>query len=813
MREIIKLKDNWHFLQDDCAGAEKIGFDDSKWETVSVPHDWAIKGPFDELNDLQITRIKEDGEDQEFRHSGRTGGLPTIGKAWYRLQFELPESIENEIIKIEFDGVMSHSKVYCNGEYVNSWPYGYSSFSFDLTKFAKSGSNTLAVSIDNKPNSSRWYPGAGIYRNVRLLILKKAHIAHWGTYITTPEVSTELALVKIQTTIENHLNKADIELDTAIYQNDKLITSLKNEYKNQEPRCKHWEYRRSTTLMSAIKPTCGIKNKVVSQDFEIKNPLLWIPHSPNLYKAVSTLKIDGKICDKYSTTFGIRSLDFDPVTGFKINGESMQFKGVCMHHDLGPLGAAVNRTALKRQLLILQDMGCNAIRGSHNPPTPELLELCDKMGFLFIDEAFDEWEDVKCENGYNTLFDKWAEKDLRAMIKRDRNHPSVIMWSIGNEIREQDHKDGVKAGEFLNKIAHNEDPTRPTTAGFNNSEGAIEHGLADVVDVPGWNYKPYWYGRYHNEHPDWPMYGSETASCLSSRGEYYLPLQEEVPPSRDNLQANSFDIAYAFWGTPPEVEFRSIDDNPSIMGEFVWTGFDYLGEPSPYGTKWPARSSYFGIVDLCGIPKDRFYLYKSRWSDKKVLHLLPHWNWEGREGELTPVHCYTNYPSVELFMNGKSYGKRSMSIQSIQERYRLIWNNIPYKAGELKAVAYDNEDNITEEAIIKTAGTAAGIKFTIDSTFSAEEDDDLIFINVKVVDKDGNLCPRAENLINFNLKGDTKIVAVGNGNAATTEPFIANYRKAFNGQCMVYLQKNLKSNNKIEFSASSKGLASSTLNI
>jgi beta-galactosidase len=783
IRHIQELKSNWRFIQEDCKHAEGIYFDDATWETVNVPHDWAIKGPFDEMHDIQITQIKEDGETKKHRHNGRTGGLPHAGKAWYRLKFTLPDSTEGKRFRIEFDGVMSHSKVYCNGKYVDSWPYGYASFAFDLTGFVNPGENQLAVSIDNKPHSSRWYPGAGIFRNVRLGTMNPIHIAHWGTYITTPEISEKNALVKIETKIENHITESTALVETQILKDGVAVTSAISEVKIAE-------------------------TATVNQEFKIPNPALWMPGAPNLYVAHSIVKVGGKTCDTYDTVFGIRSLEFDAKAGFKINGQPMRFKGVCMHHDLGPLGSAVNRTALKRQLIILHEMGCNAIRTSHNPPTPELLELCDRMGLLVIDEAFDEWRDHKCENGYNILFDKWAKKDLQALILRDRNHPSVIMWSIGNEIREQDHKHGVEVGKFLHEICNDEDPTRPTTAGFSNSEGAIEHGLADVVDIPGWNYKPFWYGRYHNEHSDWPMYGSETASCISSRGEYTFPVEEEKSPIHDNLQLSCYGLVSPPWGYSPEIEFRGLDENPSLMGEFVWTGFDYLGEPTPYSTQWPSRSSYFGIVDLCGIPKDRYYLYQSQWSDKKVLHLLPHWNWHGREEELTPVHCYTNYPQVELFVNGKSYGKRKKHQQLMLERYRLIWNTVCYEPGELKAVAYDKDDNAVAETIIRTAGPVAGIKLSANPDFSSEASDDMTFIHVQIVDSEGNLCPTASNLVKFKIDGPAEIAAVGNGNAATTDPFIADYRQAFHGQCMVYL-RHAPNPGKITFTATSEGLQSS----
>lgn len=787
MASIIKeLTEGWSFLQDDISHAEELGFDDSNWETVSVPHDWAIKGPFDEMNDVQITRIVQDGEETERRHSGRTGGLPHVGKGWYRLKFELSD-VENKRFRIEFDGVMSRSKVYVNGRYVDSWPYGYASFAFDITDFVQPGENLLAVSIDNHPHSSRWYPGAGIYRKVRLVELPPVHVAHWGTYITTPKISEHEALVKIETKVENYDGEQALELETKLLKDGKTVAEISDEL------------------------TVARSGNIV-QELTVTEPKLWMPGSPELYTALSNIKVNGETVDSYETIFGIRTLEFDARSGFKINGKSMRFNGVCMHHDLGPLGSAVNRTALKRQLIMLQEMGCNSIRTSHNPPTPELLELCDKMGMMVIDEAFDEWPDGKCKNGYSKLFEEWAEKDLRAFIRRDRNHPCVIMWSIGNEINEQKYPEGRKVGQFLHDICKDEDPSRLTTAGFDQSDDAIKYGLAEVIDVPGWNYKPILYARYHHDHPEWPMYGSETASCISSRGCYYFPVEEEHGFVHEHQQLSSYDLISPPWGTTPDMEFRGLDENPYIMGEFVWTGFDYLGEPTPYGTVWPNRSSMFGIIDLCGIPKDRYFLYQSRWSDTPVLHLLPHWTWPGREGELTPVHCYTNYPAVELFVNGKSYGKRSKSPKTMLEQYRLVWNKVTYEPGELKAVAYDKEGKQIAEEVIQTAGPAFGIELSCRKELSAEDNDDMAFVNVKIIDEHGVPCPTADNLVKFKVEG-CEIAAVGNGNPATTEPFVADYRRTFSGQCMVYLKYPAGKAKDISITAESAGLKTATLKI
>ncbi|MCX8083237.1 MAG: beta galactosidase jelly roll domain-containing protein, partial [bacterium] len=543
MREIKLLKYGWKFQRGDFPEAIKNDFDDSKWEDVRVPHDWAIKGPFSPDNDPHVMK----SGDKEVILLGSTGGLPHTGKGWYRLKFHLPSDIKEKRVQIEFDGVMSHSKVYVNGSFVGEWAYGYSSFAFDITDFVKEGENILAVSVDNKPHSSRWYPGAGIYRNVRLVILNPVYVSHWGTYITTHLIDEKETRIDIRTEIENHTGKEiQIEVETEIISPDGL------------------------KIASAIDRIKINKKETIKQEVFITSPILWDINNPALYTAISVIKAEGNVMDRYETKFGIRELLFDPNNGFFLNGRPVKFKGVCMHHDLGPIGTAINKSALKRQLTLLKEMGCNAIRTSHNPPAPELLELTDEMGFLVIDEAFDEWKKPKCPNGYNTIFDQWAEKDLRAMIRRDRNHPSVIMWSIGNEIPEQeDPESGPRLARFLHNICKEEDPSRPTTSAFHIPESAIKNGLADIVDIPGWNYYPHNYGKYHLMLPGKPMYGSETASCISSRGEYFFPVEEERYTQRykrENLQVNSYDLSCPLWATIPDVEFRAQDDHPFIMG-------------------------------------------------------------------------------------------------------------------------------------------------------------------------------------------------------------------------------------------------------
>ncbi|MBN1444617.1 MAG: DUF4982 domain-containing protein [Candidatus Omnitrophica bacterium] len=782
-RETLTLKYGWKFRLADAPEMALPDFDDSGWETVRVPHDWAIEGPFSRENDIHVTAIIQDGQRKSLYHTGRTGGLPHAGKAWYRLKFSLPKDICSKRVRIEFDGIMSHSRVYCNGKYVDTWPYGYASFAFDLTDFIKQGDNILAVSVDNKPLASRWYPGAGIYRKVRLVIMNPVHVSLWGTCVTTKPLNEKTAQVDIKTTVENHTGKRQkVTVETTV------IGPVGK---------KHASSSETRTIL---------KSGVILQKIRINSPVLWSVDSPKLHTVLTTLKTGGKKTDYHETLFGIRYLKFDAGQGLLLNGEKMRFKGVCMHHDLGPLGTAVNAEALKRQLSMLKDMGCNAIRTSHNPPAPELLDLADNMGFLVIDEAFDEWRMPKCKNGYNILFDGWAKKDLLAMIRRDRNHPSVIMWSIGNEVPEQDVSSGAKTAAFLHNICKKEDPSRPTTAAFNSPDNAIKNGLAEIVDIPGWNYTPNSYAAYKAKLPGKPMYGSETGSCISTRGVYYFPAEEERNPKRKTLQVSSYDLACASWANLPDTDFRSIDENPFIMGEFTWTGFDYLGEPTPYYEEWPSRSSYFGIIDLAGIPKDRFYLYRSRWTEKETLHILPHWTWPGREGELTPVHCYSRWDTVELFVNGVSQGVRSKHHKNMVNRYRLVWSGVIYRPGELKAIAYDNDGHPVKETAVRTSGKPAGIQLTADRKEIRADGDGMAFFNVDIIDSKGTLCPGADNLVRFKINGPAEIAGLDNGNPASTEPFHADYRKAFNGSCVLYLRSLKGKKGRILVTAESAGL-------
>ena len=783
----VPLNDNWRFFKGKAPGAKAPGFGDSAWRTVELPHDWAIEGPFDK------------------KYISRCGGLPFYGVGWYRKRFTLPAETKGKYFTIEFDGAMSNAQVWLNGKKLGERPYGYISFAFDMTPllYFDGRENVLAVRLAPENLSSRWYPGAGIYRNVWLVETGAVHVARWGTYITTSEVSGKQAVVAIRTQVRNRgASPARITLETSIIDADGAEAGRAST---------------TSTLPSGEQPA-------LSQEVTVSNPVRWDVDRPYLYKAVSLVKAGGKVLDRYVTPFGVRTIEFDARKGFLLNGRYRKLKGVCMHHDLGPLGAAVNRRATERQLEIMKSMGVNAVRTSHNPPSPELLEYCDRLGLLVMDEAFDMWRIPKVPNGHAKFFDEWGDTDLRDMLRRDRNHPSVILWSIGNEIPEQGRPDGWKIAKRLTDICHREDSTRPVTAGFNNWTGAIKNGLAEQVDVPGFNYKPTHYREILKDHPNWIIFGSETSSCTSSRGVYHLPLEKYE--RHKSLQLSSYDIIAPPWAYTPDVEFQAQDEFPNVLGEFVWTGFDYLGEPTPFGRRqrstnkewnpdWPARSSYFGIVDLCGFPKDRYYLYQSVWRDEPMVHLLPHWNWAGREG---PVFCYTSCDEVELFLNGRSLGRKKRWAEPVvlpvgttvsesrkfTSKYRLRWD-VVYEPGVLRAVGFKNTVPV-KTAEVRTAGPPARITLIPDRAAIRADGEDLSFITVRVEDGEGNFCPLADNLVRFQVTGAGRIEAVGNGNAATVEPFQADHRKAFNGLCMLIVRSVGGQTGEVRVAASSDGL-------
>lgn len=796
----------WKFSRDDSKEFSRPEYNDIKWQSVTVPHDWAIYGPFSSMNDKQKVAISQDGQKEAMEHAGRTGGLPFVGVGWYRLSFEVPEFTKGKKATLIFDGAMSHARVFVNGQEVGYWPYGYNSFFFNVTPYLKIGEkNTMAVRLENESESSRWYPGAGLYRNVHLVVNEEAHIPTWGTQLTTPVVKKEYAKVNLKTRLAIPANK-----EFADY---RIVTELRD--------------RNGKILVIDEKEGTDYDEQVFEQDFVVDTPALWSPDTPTLYSAVSKVYEGTTLKDEYITPFGIRSIEIIPNKGFYLNGVRTQFKGVCNHHDLGPLGGIANEAGIRRQIRILKDMGCNAIRTSHNMPAPELIRACDEMGMMVMPESFDEWKGEKVQNGYHKVFDEWVEKDLVNLLQHYRNNPSIVMWCIGNEVPDQWNGDlGPKLSRFLQDICHREDPTRPVTQGMDAPDAVVNNNMAAVMDVAGFNYRPHKYQENYKKLPQQIILGSETASTVSSRGVYKFPVTRQWMKKYDDHQSSSYDVEYCNWSNLPEDDFIQHEDLPYCIGEFVWTGFDYLGEPTPYYTNWPSHSSLFGIVDLAGLPKDRYYLYRSHWNkDKETLHILPHWNWEGREGEVTPVFVYTNYPSAELFINGKSQGKRtkdmsvtvSNSADSVsmmnfkrQQRYRLMWMDTKYEPGTVKVIAYDADGKAVTEKEIRTAGRPDHIELVSDRSMIKADGKDLSFVTVKVVDKDGNLCPVSSNEISFKVKGVGVYCAGANGNPASLESFQLPKMKVFNGMMTAIVQSTDKAG-KIVIEATGKGLKKGVL--
>ncbi len=787
----LNFNDSWLFYNDVAKGAEKADFNDEDWRKLSLPHDWAIEGPFD------------------VKYNARSGGLPFHGTGWYRKHFTMDKSAEGKLVHMEFEGAMYDAHVWINGNFVGNRPYGYIGFEFEISKHLKydGSDNVVAVRLTPKDLSSRWYPGAGLYRSVWLKINNPVYVEQWGAYITTPTVSKKLGVVQNETTIVNSSNVA-------------TKVTVKQEYFSPDGK-----------LAAKIDDEITVKanSKAVSGTWvNVQNPKIWDTENPNIYKAVTTVSKDGKVIDMYNSTFGFRSISFT-TEGFFLNGKKIRFNGVCLHHDNGALGAAVYRRADERKLQIMKSMGVNAVRTSHNPPSREFLELCDELGLLVLDEAFDVWKEQKVENGYNVFFEEWAERDIKDMVKRDRNHPSVIMWSTGNEIHEQhDKKNGWKVAKMLHEYCKEIDPTRPTTLGMNNFEAPYKMNFAAQSDIAGINYKPTKYAYIHETYPQLALYGSETSSCTSSRGVYHLPIEKYN--THESKHVTSYDIIGPPWAYPPDVEFHFQEQNPNIMGEFIWTGFDYLGEPTPYGGKdnstngywnadWPSRSSYFGAVDLAGFPKDRFFLYQSHWTTKPMIHLLPHWNWKGMEGKEIPVYCYTNVDEAELFVNGKSMGKKVKGVdfteikvdfiryepKTFKSKYRLSWN-VPYEPGTIKVVGYKDGKKVNEKTI-KTAGKPHQVKLSVDRKVINADGSDLAYVTIRVEDKNGNLVPNAANLVKFSVKGQGELLAVDNGDQTSVESFQAHQRKAFSGLCLAILKSSTISG-KIELTAKSKSLKS-----
>ncbi len=782
------LTHGWQFAKVDSLGNR------ADWQSVRVPHDWAIHEPFSRDNDLQVVAVEQNGETEKSEKTGRTGGLPYMGRGIYTTTFEVPDTAGQHFTLL-FDGAMSNPRVSVNGKHVGGWAYGYNSFHISLPAgLVKTGENTLTVELENKPQSSRWYPGAGLYRNVHLVATFRVHVPVWGTYVTTPYVSPDEASVKLITEISGAKKGEAVGVKTDIIAPDGNVVATNNSvyYAHEQP---------------------------FTQNFLVEKPSRWSPGNPALYVARTTLSIDGKPVDEYSTRFGIRSLNYIPEKGFFLNGEYTKFKGVCNHHDLGPLGAAVNRAALRRQIVMLKDMGANAIRTAHNMPAPELVELCDEMGMMLMVEPFDDWGfRPKSPNGYGSIFHEWAEKDMVNMVRHYRNNASVVMWSIGNEVPSQWGPDGVQELQMLLDIAHREDPTRPVTCGMDQIGSVLDNGFAAALDIPGFNYKPQYYLRAYNTLPQKLVLGSETASTVSSRGCYIFPMELKANAVHDNHQSSSYDTEFCYWSNIPDIDFAMDDDYPWMIGQFVWTGFDYLGEPSPYDTDaWPNHSSVFGIIDLASLPKDRYWLYRSQWNTASpTLHMLPHWNWKGREGQVTPVAVYTSWPKAELFVNGKSMGVKEKSeaeklnytevsktpywerdrVKHISarndslamDRYRLIWDDVVYQPGEVRVVAYDEDGNRAGEIVRKTAGKAHHLVLTPDRAEITADGNDLVYVTVEVADKDGNPVPTDTRMVSFKVSGAAEFLATANGDPTSLLPFDAPRMNLFSGAATAILR-------------------------
>ena len=710
--------------------------DGGKWEDVTVPHDWAIAGPFDIKHDLQKVRIVENGEEKETLKSGRTGALPWVGGGRYACKVTIPEGVG--YAALVFDGVMSECEVYVDGKKSGEWKHGYNAFTVELP--AAPGEREITVTAFNRPESSRWYPGAGIYRRVKLVLGRKTGLAVWGNSVWMPDLET---------------------------------VRVKSECRGRPGRI---TYR----LFDGARELARSSDGVLKGRFEP-----WSPESPKLYTLVTEVyDADGALADRAEEKIGVRTLSYGK-DGFKLNGVKRKFKGVCLHHDLGPLGAAFNGDAFRRQLTLLKEMGCDSIRTAHNMPAEEQLEICDEMGFMVMAESFDSWAEAKCKNGYNLFFNDWWRRDIENLVKKCRNHPSVVMWSIGNEISEQINRSGLEISKAMQELCYrfDPDPERKVTQGLSWMPHAIRSGVVAAMEIPAVTYRLPFYKAIYEASPAGFMLGAETASTVSSRGEYFFPVEVKKSAYHENLQCSGYDVEYCPWSNLPDDDWAVQDDNPWTIGEFVWTGFDYLGEPTPYDMHWPSRSSYFGIFDLAGLPKDRYWLYRSRWNEnERTCHLVPHWTWPGREGKVTPVYCYTDSPEAELFVNGRSMGRKKKDPSSRLDRYRLRWNDVVYEPGELKVVAYGADGKPAAECKVRTAGEAAGVKV------ATRRFGRLLFAEVTAVDADGNWVPGCNAPITVSASGDLVFKAMCNGDATSLESFRHPRMKAFHGKAVAVFE-------------------------
>jgi beta-galactosidase len=773
-RQKLDFDKSWRFNLGAVDNGEKVTLNDSKWRVLNLPHDWSIEGTFSKDNPA----------------TPEGGALPG-GIGWYRKTFTVPAASKGKLVYIDFDGVYQKSDVWINGHHLGFRPNGYISFRYELTPYLNfSGSNVIAVKVDNsvQPNS-RWYSGSGIYRHVWLVTTNKTAIDNWGTYVTTSDITDASAKVNVQVQLHNNQTTPGLAVSTKLYDAaGKLVAA-------------------------AGHATSAAENKnaslTVTNTLTVKNPVLWSIENPYLYKAVTQLIEGKKVVDEYTTTVGIRYFNFDADKGFSLNGKPMKILGVCDHHDLGSLGAAVNNRALERQLQMLKAMGCNGIRTSHNPPAPELLDLCDKMGFIVMDEAFDCWEWKKATYDYHLFFKEWHKRDLEDQIKRDRNHPSIMIWSIGNEIPQQADSSALRIAPELAAIVHSLDKTRPITTANDRPDTTNKIVKSGAIDLVGYNYHQFDYAKFHDRYPGKKFIATETTSGLETRGYYEMPSDSirvwptsyDKPFVREGNNVSAYDNTRPPWGSTHEMTWKVMKKYDFLSGMFIWTGFDYLGEPTPYS--WPSRSSYFGIIDLAGFPKDVYYMYQSEWTNKNVLHIFPHWNWQ--PGKMIDIWAYyNNADEVELYLNGKSLGIQKKTGDDLH----VMWR-VKYEPGTLKAVSRKNGKTVLTREI-HTAGAPAKIELIADRSQIKADGKDLSFVTVKILDKDGNVVPDADNKVNFKISGEGFIASVDNGDPVSHDPFKANYRKAFHGLALAIVQAKEKAGT-ITFTASANGLQSSTL--
>lgn len=765
-RKVINLP-SWDFSRDG-----------KSWSQVSVPHDWAISGPFDKKWDLQMVAIEQNGEKEKTEKSGRSGALPWIGEGMYQMKWTAPKGYKRAVLV--FDGAMSQPVVCVNGKEAGKWAYGYNAFRIDITPFIQFGkSNLIEVHLNNVEESSRWYPGGGLYRPVSVELYGNENFSTWDTFVRTLKADKQEAEVEVNALLEGKIGKSG---KTVIALLDEAGTKVAEQtIKGATPEIK-------TTL-------------------KVANPQLWSPESPYLYQVKLTRYEGKKVADVQTLKTGIRTIAVSKDYGFQLNGVTRKLKGVCLHHDLGPLGAAENKAALIRQIKMMKQMGCDAIRTAHNMPSTMQMEICDSLGMMVMAESFDMWIYPKCKNGYAKFFKEWSDKDMTNLVKHHRNHPSIVMWSIGNEIPEQWSQEGVEIAKHLQDLCHQYDPSRPVTQGMDKAEDALKSGFAQTMDVPGFNYRVHKYYKNIEQLPQGFLLGSETASTVSSRGVYKFPVVVSDKATYPDGQCSSYDTEYCSWSNLPDDDWKMQDDYSWVIGEFVWTGYDYLGEPTPYDTYWPSRSSYFGICDLAGLPKDRYYMYRARWNEQQhTTHLLPHWNWKGREGQVTPVYCYTDGVEGELFVNGKSQGRVRKDKSSRLDRYRLRWNNVKYEPGEIRVVTYNQYGEKVGEDVKRTAGEPAQMKFSVETpdhepvacmvegctdehnVLLNADGNDLAFITVSLLDKDGNECPLADDELTFEVSGAGTFKAACNGDATSLEPFTLPQMKLFSGKLVVIVQ-------------------------